>query len=1065
MSYSPSGNAMNAPAARICRWYAGKKAALSLRFDDSHPTHIQIALPLLNEYGCTGTFLVNPGDEGYRQFRSAWEGALPAAGHELGNHGFHHRGAETDQDAEIQFGRAAEMIRQADPARTRLLVVVRGGATQWMQRKPFDFFVAKYRLLNPPREDEMSCREDVPWKPGHFTERLDQAIAEGGWMRAHFHCLGSGYLPISLASFRAVLEAARSRRDDVWQSGMNSIASYQDERDRSFLWACAGNDDAVILDLACEVDADIHTHPLTLEVALPAGVESASVLDRSGNPVEARVEKADGGLAIRFDAMPADSAYEVRAKGLGAAYREAYGPDLSAPGPHPHLFFRQEDLPALREKMLQAPAKELWDGVKAEADRILGTPHPARLGSATTCEQARASAENLRTLAAVHALTGDMNCADRAAAEIEVILAADTWVHPSHVALGIAPDLVVAEITCNLGLAYDWMHDVFTGEQRSRVLEGITRRGLEPIVEASAKNAWWTCWSKCNWGAVIYGQAGVAALSILSDEPRAVEWVRLLRKKLWHFGQAIGRDGSWGESASYACYAWSNGVMFIEALRCFTKGRVNLFENPRMRRMPEWFAHLLTPDESGFVPFSNCARGARLRGQFLYRLAGEYGDGRALWLARRMASQGIFGFLWCDPDLAPKTPSDLPLAKIFKDIDWAFLRSRWDDPEATLFALKGGQKDWDHAHHDTNHFVLFAHGEPLIVDLFYPHEIWGCKTEAHNTIMVNGREQAGRVNVAGGRDDPMHRGVISDLVESPWYSRLVGDASLAYDPKDVNSFVREVLYLRSTGAPASPEYFVLFDDVDATAPARYDWLLHTYGSIERAGNRLTIAQGRAAVDVTVVSPADLACEFSEKLLKDIKCEPPAEGIEKLRQARLHAAQSPGPARGSFVSVLVPRLAATPADSVNVSAVNGANLRGAEIAFGGTRDLALFALDAPLISAFGVEARARTCFARRSGGNVTHAALHGGDRLAVNGVTLFETDASGSMAACFSDQGVHCVLYLYNAVCARVHAARRPSRVKVGGREQEFKYDPQTRLAEFALDGGMVEEAVDVVLRY
>ncbi len=24
---------------------------------------------------------------------------------------------------------------------------------------------------------------------------------------------------------------------------------------------------------------------------------------------------------------------------------------------------------------------------------------------------------------------------------------------------------------------------------------------------------------------------------------------------------------------------------------------------------------------------------------------------------------------------------------------------------ATLFALKGGQKEWDHYHHDTNHFV------------------------------------------------------------------------------------------------------------------------------------------------------------------------------------------------------------------------------------------------------------------------------------------------------------------------------------------------------------------------
>jgi hypothetical protein len=100
------------------------------------------------------------------------------------------------------------------------------------------------------------------------------------------------------------------------------------------------------------------------------------------------------------------------------------------------------------------------------------------------------------------------------------------------------------------------------------------------------------------------------------------------------------------------------------------------------------------------------------------------------------------------------------------------------------------------------------------------------KTEAHNTVMVDGKEQAGRVNVAGGRDDPDHRGVIGDLIDTPWYARMVGDASMAYEPDNLTSFVREVMYLRHAGADTPPDYFVLFDDVDATGPSRYDWLLH-----------------------------------------------------------------------------------------------------------------------------------------------------------------------------------------------------------------------------------------------
>lgn len=45
----------------ITRWYDGRQAALSIRFDDSHPTHLSKAIPILREYGFRGTFMVNPG--------------------------------------------------------------------------------------------------------------------------------------------------------------------------------------------------------------------------------------------------------------------------------------------------------------------------------------------------------------------------------------------------------------------------------------------------------------------------------------------------------------------------------------------------------------------------------------------------------------------------------------------------------------------------------------------------------------------------------------------------------------------------------------------------------------------------------------------------------------------------------------------------------------------------------------------------------------------------------------------------------------------------------------------
>jgi hypothetical protein len=66
--------------------------------------------------------------------------------------------------------------------------------------------------------------------------------------------------------------------------------------------------------------------------------------------------------------------------------------------------------------------------------------------------------------------------------------------------------------------------------------------------------------------------------------------------------------------------------------------------------------------------------------------------------------------------------------------------------------------------------------------------------------------------------------------------------------------------------------------------------------VTRNGDRLSITQGPAAVDVTVVSPPNLSCEVTEKLLKDIKCDSPLEGADRLQQIKLFPV-SPA-ARGS-----------------------------------------------------------------------------------------------------------------------------------------------------------------------
>ena len=231
--------APSAPA-RVCRWYGGKRAALSLRFDDSHPTHIEVAVPLFNQHGLIGTFLVNPGNDSYQRHRAEWEGPVLQHGHELADRTWNHRGTKTDAEADQQIGETANLLRRLQPNQ-RQITFEPGGGTLWLQRKPFDSFVAKYHLCDindtvPGEHSILSCTEAHSWfSVARFTKQLEDTIAAGGWFQPYFHQIqettpGPGGLPITPEHFRQCIDVAGAHRDEVWQAGMAAIHAYEQER-------------------------------------------------------------------------------------------------------------------------------------------------------------------------------------------------------------------------------------------------------------------------------------------------------------------------------------------------------------------------------------------------------------------------------------------------------------------------------------------------------------------------------------------------------------------------------------------------------------------------------------------------------------------------------------------------------------------------------------------------------------------------------------------------------------------------------------------------------------------
>ncbi len=83
--YEPTRPAAN--AAPPFAWPAGKRAALSLTFDDARPSQVEVGLPILERHHARATFYVSP--HRFESRLERWKQAV-ALGHEIGNHSLSH---------------------------------------------------------------------------------------------------------------------------------------------------------------------------------------------------------------------------------------------------------------------------------------------------------------------------------------------------------------------------------------------------------------------------------------------------------------------------------------------------------------------------------------------------------------------------------------------------------------------------------------------------------------------------------------------------------------------------------------------------------------------------------------------------------------------------------------------------------------------------------------------------------------------------------------------------------------------------------------------------------------
>lgn len=240
------------PAAQTFPWPEGKKAALSLSFDDGRNSQVDVGLPLFKKLGAKATFYVVPAN--MQERIPAWKELL-AEGHEIGNHTVYHPCTGNfawSRDKALENYTLSSMRRELMAANQEILKMLgimpvsfaytcgntfvgRGRNTQsyvplvaelfesgrgWLNEAANDPVFADFALLQGIEMDGKDFETDI--KP-----LVDAAVANGSWLLLAGHDIGAGGRQTTRTAMLEKLVAyVQQPESGIWLAPVGDVAAH-----------------------------------------------------------------------------------------------------------------------------------------------------------------------------------------------------------------------------------------------------------------------------------------------------------------------------------------------------------------------------------------------------------------------------------------------------------------------------------------------------------------------------------------------------------------------------------------------------------------------------------------------------------------------------------------------------------------------------------------------------------------------------------------------------------------------------------------------------------------------
>ena len=428
-------------------------------------------------------------------------------------------------------------------------------------------------------------------------------------------------------------------------------------------------------------------------------------------------------------------------------------------------------------------------------------------------------------------------------------------------------------------VAYDWLYDVWTPEQRGYLKRQIISKGLvqglryhDKLVNKSLFN--WVDIDH-NWSAVSNGGLILGSLAIADEEPVLTEYVlKLALPRYIGVLKQFSPDGAYVEGPNYWWFAMAFGVTpTLSSLETALGSDYGLSKTEGFSKSGLFVESVGGANYKSF----NYADAELVNTRYpeLFWLAGKFDQPDLTEVQKQysleqmkkgMWQQSPLDLLWYKPSQI--TVSNIKLDNYYREAEIVSLRSKLNDDNALFVAFKAGTNGVNHGHLDIGTYVIDNQGLRWISDLgFQTYNSPGyfgdanmvkggkrwtyyrTRAEGHNTLVINPELLEDQ--------DAFAKTTVTNFKSTPEKAFGIMNMTEAYKGK-VTSAQRGIALLKRNSV-------LVQDEIVANSKMDLYWFAHTKAKISLSADKKTAnleIEGKK-LEAVLLSPKNAVFEIME----------------------------------------------------------------------------------------------------------------------------------------------------------------------------------------------------------